>query len=100
MLLRYATCEVLSYLWHGPRQYITFHDQRNIQAHAFKAGLELNGSDKSLQQAFWDSVSLMTQTKEAGQNSLETADEGMLQTGNLEATLLSFPAAAAAITEV
>ena len=83
----------------GPDSISHFITKENIQAHAFKAGLELNGSDKSLQQAFWDSVSLMTQTKEAGQNSLETADEGMLQTGNLEATLLSFPAAAAAIAE-
>lgn len=71
-----------------------------IQAHAFKAGLEFNGSDKSLKQAFWDSVNLMVQTKEAGPESLEMEGKGLLLAANHEGTLMNFPAAGAAIADL
>lgn len=72
--------------------YAHFHlKEYSAAARAFAAGLELNDSDKSLQQAFWDAVSLMSQTKTLGQDSIAMASV------SADATLMRFPGAAAAI---
>lgn len=69
----------------------------HLQARAFAQGLELSGSDRSLQQGFWDALSLMSQTKVVGEvhqpmDSVQEASEPLGDT-------MVFPAAAAGLPD-
>jgi hypothetical protein len=68
-----------------------------LQARSFAAGLKLNGSDKRLQQAFWDAIALISQTKRVGEDTVDMEAGGIVRATDNEATLMSFPAAAAAL---